>query len=95
MMEALDGNAIAGLLLEVFGAEMTTAVGVCAHCGAAGQLAEQVVYNRAPGTVVRCHSCKCVLMVLADVRGVYCVDLRGLATLGPTGAQAQLHGPAH
>jgi Family of unknown function (DUF6510) len=80
-MEALDGNAIAGLLLDVFGAEMTTATGVCAHCGASGLLAEQMVYNRAPGTVVRCRSCTWVLMVLADVRGIYCVDLRGLVTL--------------
>ena len=80
-MEALDGNAIAGLLIDVFGAEMTTATGVCAHCGARGLLAEQPVYNRAPGTVVRCRSCQSVLMVLAEVRGIYCVDLRGLATL--------------
>jgi hypothetical protein len=90
-MEALDGNAIAGLLHHVFGAEMTTAAGVCAHCGAAGQLAEQLVYNRAPGTVVRCQSCKSVLMVLADVRGLCCVDLRGLATLEPAGARTQVY----
>jgi len=80
-MEALDGNAIAGLLLDVFGTEMTTAAGVCAYCGAAGQLAEQVVYNRAPGTVVRCRNCINVLMVLVEVRGLNCVDLRGLAML--------------
>ena len=80
-MDALDGNAIGGLLLDVFGAEMTTATGVCAHCGARGLLAEQPVYNRAPGTVVRCRRCQSVLMLLADVRGIYCVDLRGLATL--------------
>ena len=36
-MDALDGNAIAGLLLEVFGAEMTTATGFCARCGGAGR----------------------------------------------------------
>ena len=34
--ERSDGNAIAGLLIDVFGAEMTTATGVCAHCGARG-----------------------------------------------------------
>ena len=82
-MEALDGNAIAGLLLDVFGAEMTTATAVCGHCGAAGRVAEQVVYNRAPGTVVRCRSCVGMLMVLVEVRGVHCVDLSGLATLEP------------
>jgi hypothetical protein len=81
MMDALDGNAIAGLLVDVFGVEMTTSTGVCAACGAAGQLGELAVYLRAPGTVVRCRSCGGVLMVLVTVRGITCVDLRGLAQL--------------
>lgn len=82
-MEALDGNAIAGLLLDVFGAEMTTATGVCASCGGAGYVAELEVYVQAPGTVARCRSCKSVLMVLVTVRGITCVDLRGLTSLEP------------
>ncbi len=80
-MEALDGNAIAGLLLDVFGAEMTTATAVCGHCGATGYVAEQAVYNRAPGTVVRCRSCIGMLMVLVERRGIHCIDMSGLATL--------------
>ena len=86
-MEALDGNAIAGLLLDVFGTELTTATGVCASCGAEGRLAEHAVYNRAPGTVVRCRSCTSMLMVLVEVRGITCVDLRGLARLEPAAGQ--------
>jgi phage FluMu protein Com len=82
-MEALDGNAVGGLLLDVFGVEMTTATLVCAHCGAAGQVAELVVYLPAPGTVVRCRSCNGLLMVFVDVRGTYCVDVRGLERLDP------------
>jgi hypothetical protein len=82
-MDALDGNAIAGQLVEVFGAELTTATGVCATCGASGVVAELVVYLEAPGTVVRCRSCASVLMVLVSRRGVTCVDLRGLASLAP------------
>jgi hypothetical protein len=78
-MDALDGNAIGGLLLEVFGAELTTATGKCDHCGAVAQVAELVVYLQAPGTVVRCRSCESVVMVIAEVRGIKCVDLRGLA----------------
>jgi hypothetical protein len=81
MMAALDGNAIAGLLLEVFGAEMTTATGICGSCGASGVVAELEVYLRAPGTVVRCRSCESVLMVLVSRRGVTCVDLSGLSRL--------------
>jgi len=80
-MVPVDGNAIAGLLIDVFGVEMTTATGVCAHCDAAGLLAEQTVYNRAPGTVVRCRACAGVLMVVIDVRGTFSVDLEGLAAL--------------
>jgi hypothetical protein len=87
-MEPLDGNAIGGALLEMFGAEMTTAAGTCAHCGARAQLAELVVYMRAPGTVVRCRSCSGVVMAFVRIRGVACVDLRGLSELEParTGA---------
>ncbi|MFL5962139.1 MAG: DUF6510 family protein [Gaiellaceae bacterium] len=77
----LDGNAIAGLLYDVFGSEQTTATGVCASCGASGALAETVVYVRAPGTVVRCRTCSSVMMVLVTVRTTTCVDLRGLASL--------------
>ncbi len=80
-MDALDGNAIAGLLVDVFGAELTTATGVCSTCGAVRPVAELVVYNRAPGTVVRCRTCSSVLMVFVEARGVHCVDLHGFATL--------------
>jgi len=77
----LDGNAIAGLLAEVFGEEMTTATGTCATCGASGEVASFVVYLRGPGTVARGRAGTAVLMVLVTVRGVTCVDLRGLASL--------------
>jgi len=79
---ALDGNAIGGLLIEVFGAEMTTATGTCASCGAVRQVAELTVYRPGLGTVVRCRSCDAVLMVFVEMRGITCVDLTGLASLG-------------
>ena len=82
-MDALDGNAIAGLLHDVFGNELTNAATVCAHCGDERPLAELVVFVRAPGTVVRCRTCASVLMVLVEVREITCVDLNGLATLDP------------
>ena len=80
-MEPLDGNAIAGVLYAVFGEEMTTATGVCANCGAKRQVAEVRVYLRGPGVVARCSSCESILMVLTEIRGLTCVDLRGLAAL--------------
>lgn len=77
----LDGNAIGGLLHQVFGADMTAAEVTCATCGAAGPVAETVVYLRGPGSVVRCRSCSGVLMVISQIRGVNCVDLHGAAAL--------------
>jgi hypothetical protein len=79
--ETLDGNAIGGLLAEVFGADMTTAVGTCGSCGAVTMVAELPVYLTEIGTVVRCRSCESVLMVFVSVRGITCTDLMGLASL--------------
>jgi hypothetical protein len=81
----LDGNAIGGLLIELFGVEMTTAVGTCGSCGTTGQVAETAVYQTRMGTVVRCRVCDNVLMVFVEVRGVTCVDQSGLASLDPSG----------
>jgi predicted RNA-binding Zn-ribbon protein involved in translation (DUF1610 family) len=80
-MATLDGNAIAGMLFDVFGSEMTDAQCVCASCGANLLVAETEVYVRAPGTVVRCRRCHAALMVFVVVRGRTCVDLRGLSSL--------------
>ena len=80
-MVALDGNSIGGLLLELFGTEMTAAQTICATCGAVAPVAETVVYLRAPGTVVRCRTCGSVLMVFVQAHGVTCVDLAGLASM--------------
>jgi DNA-directed RNA polymerase subunit RPC12/RpoP len=76
-MDALDGNAIAGPLFELFGREMTTAIGACANCGATARVAELRVYARAPGNVARCPACGSVVMVLVDVRGTMRAYLGG------------------
>jgi hypothetical protein len=81
-MEALDGNAIGGLLHEVFGTEMTGAPSVCGNCRDSRPVAELAVYLQAPGTVVRCRTCDSVLMVFVTVHERTCVDLQGLAVLG-------------
>ena len=65
-MERLDGNAIGGVLAEIFGTEMTVAVGVCGSCGATGPVAELHVYMRAPGIVVRCSTCESVLLKIVQ-----------------------------
>jgi uncharacterized Zn finger protein len=80
-MNALDGNAIAGDLMDVFGTDLSAARCTCAACGAAWFVAEAVVYMRGPGRVARCRACGEVLFVLVTIRDITCVDLRGIAAL--------------
>lgn len=87
-MDAIDGNAIAGLLFDHFGTDMTTAVGSCGHCGASAQIAELRVYSRAPGTVVRCCKCGQVVIVIVDIRGHLRVDTRRFRLIEPPAGQA-------
>jgi Family of unknown function (DUF6510) len=77
----LDGNALGGLLQDVFGTDMTAAQATCATCGATGPVAETMAYLRGPGTVVRCRNCTSLLMVITHIQGLNCVDLEGLAAL--------------
>jgi hypothetical protein len=84
-MDTLDGNAIAGLLYEAFGEEMTAVMAACAACGGVAAIAESVVYPRLPGAVARCRRCGALLMVITHVYGVNCVDLQGIAALSRPG----------
>lgn len=79
--EALDGNAVGGVLGAVFGVEMTLATGVCGTCGAAGEVATLRVYVQAPGAVVRCPGCDSVLIKVVETPGRTWLDLSGLRTL--------------
>jgi len=78
---ALDGNAIGGDLLEVFGIDLTRARSVCAACGASALVAEAVVYMRGPGRVARCRTCGECMIVLVTIREITCVDMSGIAEL--------------
>lgn len=80
-MEPLDGNAIGGLLWEVFGAEMTAARAVCGNCGNVAAVAELTVYLHAPGVVTRCRTCGVVLLVITTREDIHCVDVRGLSEM--------------
>jgi hypothetical protein len=81
-MEALrlDGNAVAGLLREVFAAEATTASGTCDGCGAVEPVGAVHVYMAA-GVVLRCPHCDSVVMKLVKDGERIWIDLRGLRTL--------------
>ena len=80
MIERLDGNAIGGLLYDLFGQEMTVSTGFCRSCGQRARVAELHVYMRAPGTVARCPHCESVLLCIVEgPRGTW-IDLGGLST---------------
>ncbi len=82
----LDGNAVAGMLREIFSVEMTTALGTCDHCGARDAIGTTHVYISGPGTVVRCSHCEGVLMRFTRVRGTLSLEVRGVRRLElPTG----------
>jgi predicted RNA-binding Zn-ribbon protein involved in translation (DUF1610 family) len=80
----LDGNAAAGELQEIFGAEMTVVRATCAACGAVREMGALSLYVHAPGTVFRCPDCNAVLVrivraeerVWLDPSGVSCLELR-------------------
>jgi len=77
----LDGNAIAGLLREIFTMEMTTAESTCAGCGKVHMVGRVDVYMNAPGVVVRCPACEQVLMRIVQGKGRTWIDLTGIRTL--------------
>jgi hypothetical protein len=81
----LDGNAVAGLLAEVFAAEVTTARGTCDGCGAVEAVGAVRVY-KAAGYVLRCPHCESVLAKLVSDGTRTWIDLRGLRALELTSA---------
>jgi hypothetical protein len=76
----LDGNAVAGLLQEVFAVEMTTAIGTCGGCGTAGPVGAAHLY-RGAGIVLRCPNCDNVLAKFVKSDSRVWIDLRGIRTL--------------
>jgi phage FluMu protein Com len=83
-MDALDGNAIAGALMEHFGHEMTMAEVRCSHCQSTMMMAELRVYTKAPGAVARCPTCDQVIIVIVNVRGHQRLDTSNMEMISPT-----------
>jgi hypothetical protein len=74
-LDALDGNAIAGPLIDYFGSEMTAETGTCRTCGTDQMVGEVRVYMRAPGAVARCKRCGNVVFVLVATGETLRADL--------------------
>ena len=76
----LDGNAVAGLLRELFAVEMTTTLGTCDGCGATEPLGRVHVYHGA-GIVLRCPHCDAVLARIVESEAATWISLVGIRTL--------------
>ena len=77
----LDGNAIGGILIDLFGTDLTAALGVCASCGARGEVATLDVYVHAAGIVGRCRSCEGVMLKIVRSETRTWLDLSGTRTI--------------
>jgi hypothetical protein len=78
---AVDGNAMAGDLAEIFAVDVTAAVVTCAGCGRAGVVAELRLWGRAPGIVARCPACEEVVLRLVRAPDRVFLDLHGATRL--------------
>ena len=76
----LDGNALGGLLYEVFGREMTDQSGCCNGCGTVSVLGSVMLF-RGAGDVVRCPSCGAVLIVIVSTPAGFRVSFESIRWL--------------
>jgi hypothetical protein len=77
----LDGNAAAGLLSEVFAAEVTAATALCGECDRDSAVGELILYGGPLGVVLRCPGCDLAMVRLAATPGGHRLDMRGVALL--------------
>src|SRR5215207_7202617 len=75
----LDGNALAGLMQEIFGAEMTANPAECANCGNVSEMGGIHASTQAPGAVLRCPACQEVMLTLVQTPDAIYLDARGAA----------------
>lgn len=87
MENKLDGNAAGGILQEIFPFEMTQAQAICDGCGMLNTLGAVAVYVHGMGMILRCPGCNHVLLRVAQIKGRYWLDMRGIGVL-QLGAEA-------
>ena len=79
--QALDGNALAGALREIFTVDVTAATVVCTGCHWSGAVASLRLWVQAPGLVARCAGCDAVVLRLVRGPDRAWLDLRGTVRL--------------
>lgn len=77
----LDGNAVGGLLNEIFSMEMTTSLTQCNHCGTCGELGSLQAFMNNMGAVLRCPVCGGVILRIVQLPKAIYLDLSGATYL--------------
>lgn len=77
----LDANATAGLLHEIFGADMTASHTECVHCGNESEMGELLAFTHGPGIVLRCAACEQVMLRIVQTPEAIHLDARGAVYL--------------
>jgi hypothetical protein len=75
-----DANSIAGLLQEVFVAEITSARRTCQSCRQTNPIGSHRLY-RGAGYVLRCPTCGDIAACIAVLPEHYAISLRGMWTV--------------
>jgi ribosomal protein S27E len=71
-----DGNRLAGVLAQLFGADVSDAQRRCAGCREVRRIGEHPLYESA-GYVLRCPGCGDLAATIVTREGGYAVSLRG------------------
>ena len=77
----LDGNAVAGMLHDIFALEMTASPTECAHCGNVSEVGGLLAFTQAPGAVLRCPTCEQVMLRIVETPDAIYFDARGAVYL--------------
>lgn len=77
----LDANSAAGMLQEIFGAEMTASPTECASCGNDGEVGTLLAFTQGPGIVLRCPACESVMLRIVQTPEATYIDARGAVYL--------------
>lgn len=77
----IDGNGAAGLLQQVFLAEITTARRICQSCRADRPIGAHPAYESV-GIVLRCPECGDIAATISEQPGRRVFELRGTWVIG-------------
>jgi hypothetical protein len=78
---ALDGNAAAGTLSDLFALDVTAASVTCRGCGATFEVGAARVYGGGMGSIFRCVQCNDVIIRLVRTPAGFWLDMQGARRL--------------